>query len=99
MRVEADTQAIATHSVLDVRPPAQAFSSKQLVWEKKDIDPVVNPTISFLGASPNQIIFYLEKIALQHPGDEMLRDTLKEMKRDFPDARKITERQKSFVQP
>jgi len=99
-RVEADISDLPTDGITDVLPPAQSFSARQIVWEWKNVEPDRNIRIDFVGASPRRtVIPTLEKIAAKYPQDQTVRDSLQQMKKDFPDAATIRKRQSQFVQP
>ena len=98
-RVEADIQHLPTDSLIEIRPPAHSFSSRQVVWEWKNTDPVRNVDLVFLGGSPRQtVIPYLEKISAAHPEDEIVKTTLTQMKQHFLHTEKVLQREKDFVQ-
>lgn len=98
-RVEVDIEQVATDSIVEVQPPAQSFSSQQIVWEWRNVEPPDNIKIIFVGGlSPRKtIIPVLEKIAAQNPQDDKLQSTLSMMKQDFAHEQKEKERQDAFL--
>jgi len=99
-RVEADIQAVAVDSMIEVLPEAKSFSSQKVAWEWKNVEPARNVALTFVGGvSPlEEIVPYLEKIAAQNPDDEKITETTAKMKQDFTDD-KIKARQKTFTNP
>ncbi len=101
-RVEVDIEDLSADAFVEVRPPARSFSPKRIVWEWNNVDPPYNVSLVFLRASPRQtIIPIFEKIVALHSQGELgeaIKQTLQQMKTDFPNEKADEERQAKFAE-
>ncbi|HEX8832857.1 MAG TPA: hypothetical protein VF719_01590 [Abditibacteriaceae bacterium] len=96
-RVEVDISEVPSDSFVDVQPPAHYFSAQKVVWDWSKVEPRYNVAVTFMGASPQQTMPYLETIATRQPEDEALLQTLTAFKKDFADAQTVNERRRQFA--